>query len=200
LCRLSGLDGRTHNGPDGLDRRHLLVPSVGLLSFPPLCCCYSEKTNHIAFLVSSLFSITRWGGINYLNSPEADEEDEENGAAKKKGNKKKKEAGKRRQHYYKLKELAPIDGHELFKRARQITERIIYYLPRHTDLHDLSKLAALFPANPSTSPSHKTDQHIGQKFVIEVEENWMNQKCKALTVYFGPLVSSSQPPPKNPSS
>lgn len=150
--------------------------------------------------IDVIFLSPPWGGINYLNSPEADEEDEENGAAKQKGNRKKKEAGKRRQHYYKLKELAPIDGHELFKRARQITERIIYYLPRHTDLHDLSKLAALFPANPSTSPPQKTDQHIGQKFVIEVEENWMNQKCKALTVYFGPLVSSSQPPQKNTSS
>ncbi|KAA1097663.1 hypothetical protein PGT21_016457 [Puccinia graminis f. sp. tritici] len=140
--------------------------------------------------IDVIFLSPPWGGINYLNSPEAEEE-EESGTVEKKGNKKKPE--KRRQHYYKLKELAPIDGHELFKRARQITERIIYYLPRHTDLHDLSKLAALFPAHSRVSPPSKTDR---QKFVIEVEENWMNQKCKALTVYFGPLVSSSQPPKK----
>ncbi|EFP86031.2 uncharacterized protein PGTG_11987 [Puccinia graminis f. sp. tritici CRL 75-36-700-3] len=142
--------------------------------------------------IDVIFLSPPWGGINYLNSPEAAAEEEEDGTIQKKGNKKKPD--KRRQHYYKLKELAPIDGHELFKRARQITERIIYYLPRHTDLHDLSKLAALFPAHSRVSPPSKTDR---QKFVIEVEENWMNQKCKALTVYFGPLVSSSQPPKKS---
>ncbi|KAA1069084.1 hypothetical protein PGT21_011144 [Puccinia graminis f. sp. tritici] len=139
--------------------------------------------------IDVIFLSPPWGGINYLNSPEAEEE--EAGTVEKKGNKKKQE--KRRQHYYKLKELAPINGQELFKRARQITERIIYYLPRHTDLHNLSKLAALFPAHSSVSSPSKTGQQVGQKFMIEVEENWMNQKCKALTVYFGPLVSSSQP-------
>ncbi|PLW12559.1 hypothetical protein PCANC_18128 [Puccinia coronata f. sp. avenae] len=88
-------------------------------------------------------------------------------------------------HYYKLNQLEPIDGFELFKRARKVTERIIFYLPRHMDLKDLARLAHLLP--PSSDNPHP-------HFAMEVEENWMNEKCKALTVYFGSLVSNPSPP------
>jgi len=111
--------------------------------------------------IDVVFLSPPWGGMDYLQASDPDLCDESG-------------------HYYKLAQLEPIDGLELFKRACTISQRIIFYLPRHLDLHDLARLAELLP-----SPSDP------QHFPIEVEENWMNQKCKALTVYFGPLVSNT---------
>ncbi|KAH9472097.1 hypothetical protein Pst134EA_002723 [Puccinia striiformis f. sp. tritici] len=54
------------------------------------------------------------------------------------------------------------------------------------DIQDLSRLAEFYPL-----PDNQNEKNEEGRHVIEVEENWMNQKCKAITVYFGPLVSSS---------
>ncbi|WAR55892.1 hypothetical protein PtB15_6B636 [Puccinia triticina] len=82
-------------------------------------------------------------------------------------------------HFFSLAALHPEHGHALFHRVRSITDRIVFFLPRHTDLRDL---AALVPAGPSGAKT------------IEVEENWLGAKCKALSVYFGPLVASAPAP------
>lgn len=100
-------------------------------------------------------------------------------------------------HYYKLDELEPIDGKKLFHLADRITHRVVFYLPRHLDLIDLARLT---PGSHHHHPNKTHEDHDDcregeddQPPLIEVEENWMNFKCKALTVYFGDLVSATHP-------
>lgn len=68
---------------------------------------------------------------------------------------------------------APLPGDELFALARNITPHIAYYLPRNTDISQVSKLV---------------DESPGANEKIEIEEEWMGTKLKALTCYFGGLV------------
>ena len=76
---------------------------------------------------------------------------------------------------YSLSSIQPIHGAELFQLTRQITPNIAYYLPRNTSLDEISAL---------TEDGRQGDavEH------IEVEEEWMGLKLKALTCYFGGLV------------
>lgn len=59
------------------------------------------------------------------------------------------------------------DGFEIYKKARMITRNIAYFLPRNTDTDQLLQLAA--------------------PYSIEIEENYLNQRLKAITAYFGSL-------------
>jgi trimethylguanosine synthase len=65
--------------------------------------------------------------------------------------------------------IAPIPGEELFELTSNITRNIAFFLPRNTDLHQLSALA----------PEGET---------VEVEEAWMGNKLKSLTCYFSGLA------------
>lgn len=73
--------------------------------------------------------------------------------------------------------VAPLPGDELFALARDITPHVAYYLPRNTDVLEVSKLL-----NSTASPDEK----------IEIEEEWMGSKLKALTCYFGGLVKGQE--------
>ncbi|OSD05396.1 S-adenosyl-L-methionine-dependent methyltransferase [Trametes coccinea BRFM310] len=74
-----------------------------------------------------------------------------------------------------LSSIRPIHGHDLFKVARNITRNVAYFLPRNTNLDEISQLIADDPAEK-----------------VEVEEEWMGSKLKALTCYFGGLASGQE--------
>ncbi|KAI8996463.1 S-adenosyl-L-methionine-dependent methyltransferase [Trametes punicea] len=76
---------------------------------------------------------------------------------------------------FSLANIRPIHGHDLFKVARGITKNIAYFLPRNTNLQEISQLIA-------EDPSEK----------VEVEEEWMGSKLKALTCYFGGLAGGQE--------
>lgn len=85
---------------------------------------------------------------------------------------------------------APLPGDELFHLARSITPNVAYFLPRNTNLEQVSSLIA-----PSTSGSPGmsdggTTSVSDEK--VEVEEEWTGTKLKALTCYFGGLVKGQE--------
>lgn len=72
---------------------------------------------------------------------------------------------------YPLSALAPLPGSDLFALARQCTRNVAFYLPRNVDLSELASLPGLDD---------------GER--IEIEEEWMGYKLKAVTAYFGELA------------
>lgn len=68
---------------------------------------------------------------------------------------------------YPLRHLQPISGKDLFDLSRTLAHSVALYLPRNTAVSDIANLA--------------TEN-------IEIEEAWMGNKLKALTVYTGDLV------------
>ncbi|EGN96955.1 hypothetical protein SERLA73DRAFT_111745 [Serpula lacrymans var. lacrymans S7.3] len=79
---------------------------------------------------------------------------------------------------YSLASIQPVHGSELFKLTRRITCNIAFFLPRNTSLDEISGL--LIPT--VSGGSDKAPE------MVEVEEEWMGSKLKALTCYFGGLV------------
>jgi trimethylguanosine synthase len=78
--------------------------------------------------------------------------------------------------YYPLAALAPLHGRDLFHLARRITPHVAYYLPRNVDLLELATLV-----DPNDA---------GER--IEIEEEWMSGKLKAVTAYFGDLEAPEE--------
>ncbi|GAA6058320.1 hypothetical protein JCM3770_003614 [Rhodotorula araucariae] len=72
---------------------------------------------------------------------------------------------------YPLSALAPLPGADLFALARRCTQNVALFLPRNVDLLELATL-------PGLGPDEK----------VEIEEEWMGWKCKAVTAYFGELA------------
>lgn len=83
-----------------------------------------------------------------------------------------------------LSDITPIHGSELFKLAERITPNIAYYLPRNTKLQDVSDLVSNAEGD---SPKGK-----GKARMVEIEEEWMGEKLKALTCYFGGLAQGQE--------
>jgi trimethylguanosine synthase len=83
---------------------------------------------------------------------------------------------------YSLSSVQPIHGKDLFSLTRKITPNVAYFLPRNTNLSEISDLlnGADEPENTIRLPKEQ----------VEVEEEWMGDKLKALTCYFGGLVAS----------
>lgn len=79
---------------------------------------------------------------------------------------------------YSLSSIQPLCGSELFRISRTITKNIAYYLPRNTKVKEISDLLP-----------EDIDQ---QQERIEIEEEWMGNKLKALTCYFGGLVQGQE--------
>jgi trimethylguanosine synthase len=71
---------------------------------------------------------------------------------------------------YPLSALQPMPGPELYSLCHAMTHNIALYLPRNTDVDQVAALS------PTTN--------------VEIEEEWMGGKLKALTAYFGDLVIS----------
>jgi len=66
-----------------------------------------------------------------------------------------------------------MDGYEVFSVARQLTSNIAYFVPRNTNVEQLSSLA-------------------GCGGRVEVEQNILNKKLKTLTAYYGDLVEDEK--------
>jgi trimethylguanosine synthase len=82
---------------------------------------------------------------------------------------------------YTLASIQPIHGAKLFELSRRISCNIAYFLPRNTKLEEISALLDDSQSRDDTAPE-----------VVEVEEEWMGSKLKALTCYFGGLVSGQE--------
>lgn len=74
-----------------------------------------------------------------------------------------------RSSVYSLNNLLPVPGAELFSLSHRISRNIAIYLPRNTDL---GEIGSLVPPGEN----------------VEIEEEWMGTKLKALTCYFGGLA------------
>jgi len=80
---------------------------------------------------------------------------------------------------YSLSSIRPVNGSELFHISRTITKNIAYYLPRNTSVKEISELLS----EDGTDLRHER---------VEIEEEWMGHKLKALTCYFGGLVQGQE--------
>ncbi|WVF68503.1 hypothetical protein IAT40_003270 [Kwoniella sp. CBS 6097] len=111
-------------------------------------------------IVDVVFLSPPWGGINYLEGAEQ----------------------------FPLSAILPIPGDELFDLTTHFTPNIAYYLPKNTDLKELSKLAKEIV--PDKRKTKNGDGTVGrQREWVEVEEEWVGDKLKAITAYFGGLVA-----------
>lgn len=102
--------------------------------------------------IDVVFLSPPWGGVDYLNPALSSEQKD--------------------QEYtdiYPLSLLRPVGGRELFRLARTICDKIVFYLPRNVDLHEVDQLTSMFP-----------NAHFG----VQVEELWLGYKLKALAVYW----------------
>ncbi|XP_068956047.1 trimethylguanosine synthase [Petaurus breviceps papuanus] len=72
------------------------------------------------------------------------------------------------------------DGFEIFRLSRMITNNIVYFLPRNADIDQVASLA-------------------GPGGQVEIEQNFLNNKLKTITAYFGDLIrrTASEIPTKN---
>nr|XP_056710190.1 trimethylguanosine synthase [Euleptes europaea] len=61
------------------------------------------------------------------------------------------------------------NGYEIFKVSRKITNNIVYFLPRNADIDQIASLAG---------PGGK----------VEIEQNFLNNRLKTITAYFGDLI------------
>jgi trimethylguanosine synthase len=77
--------------------------------------------------------------------------------------------------YYSLSRLEPSGGKDLFETAAKITPNICMYLPRTVDLSEVASLAS--------------DREKQQRpTFLDVEEQWLDDRCKAISCYFGSLA------------
>ncbi|XP_074134611.1 trimethylguanosine synthase isoform X3 [Sminthopsis crassicaudata] len=72
------------------------------------------------------------------------------------------------------------DGFEIFRLSQMITNNIVYFLPRNADIDQVASLA-------------------GPGGQVEIEQNFLNNKLKTITAYFGDLIrrTASEIPVKN---
>ncbi|XP_057714124.1 trimethylguanosine synthase [Corythoichthys intestinalis] len=70
-----------------------------------------------------------------------------------------------------IKTMMDPDGFQIFHLAKKISDNIVYFLPRNADMDQIASLAG---------PGGK----------VEVEQNFLNNKLKTLTAYFGSLIKS----------
>ena len=86
---------------------------------------------------------------------------------------------------YPLSAILPIHGKELFDLCSKLTPNIAYYLPRNTNIAELGELArpVLEPAADGFGGTRR------DKEWVEVEEEWVGDKLKAVTAYYGGLIA-----------
>jgi len=85
---------------------------------------------------------------------------------------------------YSLSRIKPIHGADLFRLTKRISKNIAYFLPKNTNLKEISALL-----NDDKEESLVADN---EPQMIELEEEWMGSKLKALTCYFGGLVAGQE--------
>ena len=101
---------------------------------------------------------------------------------------------------YSLSSILPIHGAQLFSLTRRITRNIAFYLPRNTRVDEISALLSGGKNTHTHTHTQEEEEHHHQngetvataEEQIEVEEEWMGNKLKALTCYFGGLVTGQE--------
>jgi trimethylguanosine synthase len=116
--------------------------------------------------IDVVFLSPPWGGPDYLSRGTSDVELESDQTY----------ALPTRHPEFSLASIKPIHGADLFHLTRKITHNVAYFLPRNSSLDEISALL--------------TESASGEK--VEVEEEWMGTKLKALTGYFGGLADGQQ--------
>jgi len=88
---------------------------------------------------------------------------------------------------YSLANIQPIHGAKLFELSRRISRNVAFFLPRNTKLEEICALLHDEQSRDVTiGKEGRPDDPKSE--VVEVEEEWMGSKLKALTCYFGGLV------------
>lgn len=95
------------------------------------------------------------------------------------------------QSEYSLNNITPVSGDELFHISRRITQNIAYFLPRNVNLLEVSRLVAGRDIAPPDEDLITTQRGTNEE-LVEVEEEYMGGKLKAVTCYFGGLVEGQQ--------
>lgn len=95
---------------------------------------------------------------------------------------------------YPLSAIEPIPGDELFRLTAALTPNIAYYLPRNTNLNELARLARDLPVSGGVevgegNAATTAGGRMRDRAWVEVEEEWVGGKVKAITAYYGGLVS-----------
>jgi len=148
--------------------------------------------------IDVVFLSPPWGGPSYLT----DQSDAEKDAAAQG------DTNSQIAPEYSLASIRPVHGKELFQIARRLTKNIAYFLPRNVNLHEVADLlqvnvlskegdsagndesegrATMLDGKGETAKEKNDD-----KDMVEVEEEWMGSKLKALTCYFGGLVAGQE--------
>ncbi|KAM6948283.1 trimethylguanosine synthase [Aplochiton taeniatus] len=70
-----------------------------------------------------------------------------------------------------IKTMMDPDGFEIYRLSKMISNNIVYFLPRNADMNQIASLAG-----------------VGGK--VEVEQNFLNNKLKTITAYFGDLITA----------
>jgi len=90
---------------------------------------------------------------------------------------------------YSLTRTQPEPALELFRLARLLTPNVAFYVPRNTALEDIAALLTVpMPLHGAGDENGKT----ANEEQVEVEEEWMGTKLKALTCYFGGLAQGQE--------
>lgn len=85
-------------------------------------------------------------------------------------------------HSYPLSALTPLPGDQLFALARALTPHVAYYLPRNVDIEEVARL-------PESCPRRTAEGEVVEGVErVEIEEEWMGWKMKAVTAYYGDLA------------
>jgi len=84
---------------------------------------------------------------------------------------------------YPLAQTRPEPADALVRLARRLTPNVALYVPRNAVLADI---AALLPPPSGEDPAEAEVER------VEVEEEWMGNKLKALTCYFGGLAQGQE--------
>ncbi|UZJ57070.1 hypothetical protein CBS101457_006390 [Exobasidium rhododendri] len=116
--------------------------------------------------VDVIFLSPPWGGIDYWKAANADQvEDSPVGCHTSNGDS--------AYDFYPLSRLEPSGGRDMHQLAKTVTQNICMYLPRTVDLEELASIA------------RGEDQRLA---LIDIEEQWLGNRCKAIACYFGELV------------
>ncbi|KAI9638998.1 RNA cap guanine-N2 methyltransferase-domain-containing protein [Dioszegia hungarica] len=128
--------------------------------------------------IDVVFLSPPWGGVNYLTVsadplPFPPTPSAESPSAKQPTT-----------HTFPLSAILPIPGDELFRISAAITPNIAYYLPRNVNMKEVAQLARRL------DPPEMDDKGgMREKEWVEVEEEVVGEKVKAVTVYYGSLIA-----------
>ena len=118
--------------------------------------------------IDVVFLSPPWGGPQYLTlSPQKEETDSE---------------ALIEAPTYSLQHILPVPGDELFRLSRRISKNIAFFLPRNVNLDEVSQLTS----DPASTQREEREE------MVEVEEECMGGKLKAVTCYFGGLVGGQE--------